>query len=496
MKLNQLYKDIPEKWIRVFLFYSFSFAFVLLNTWLVLKKDTLLGALIPVVLVIVLTAIFSYQKLIWLAVFLTPLSIPLDQLYGGLPFDMHIPTEPLLFGILLLFLISVFRGEKLGRAIALHPVSVVIYFYLAWMALTSVTSTLPVVSFKYLLAHVWYILVFFFLLTYLFKEQKNILKFIWLYTGAFIPVIIFAIVRHIGYGLYDDQAAHFVMSPFFNDHTSYGAVLAMYIPFLLGFAVADWIPRKHKIWIWGLLFFFITAEILSYSRAAWLSLIIAFGVWIIIKLKIRFRTLFITLVTALIVVFAFQEQILLKLEENSTDSSANLMDHISSMTNISTDASNLERINRWQCALAMFKEKPFFGWGPGTYAMNYAPYQLTSQRTIISTNSGDGGNAHSEYLGSLSESGLVGMLSFLLLIIMILVTGINAYSRTDDKRIKTILLASITALITYYIHGFLNNFLDTDKASVPFWGFAAIIVALDIYTRKQKKVPTQEQLEQ
>ena len=40
-------------------------------------------------------------------------------------------------------------------------------------------------------------------------------------------------------------------------------------------------------------------------------------------------------------------------------------------------------------------------------------------------------------------------------------------------------------LTTYLIHGFLNNFLDTDKASVPFWGFAAILVALDIYGKRK-----------
>jgi hypothetical protein len=36
-------------------------------------------------------------------------------------------------------------------------------------------------------------------------------------------------------------------------------------------------------------------------------------------------------------------------------------------------------------------------------------------------------------------------------------------------------------LITYYTHGVLNNYLDTDKASIPFWGFTAMIVAIDIY---------------
>jgi hypothetical protein len=37
------------------------------------------------------------------------------------------------------------------------------------------------------------------------------------------------------------------------------------------------------------------------------------------------------------------------------------------------------------------------------------------------------------------------------------------------------------------VHGFLNNFLDTDKLSVPFWGFTAMIVAIDLHSRRGKR---------
>jgi len=43
---------------------------------------------------------------------------------------------------------------------------------------------------------------------------------------------------------------------------------------------------------------------------------------------------------------------------------------------------------------------------------------------------------------------------------------------------------ALLGLVTYYVHGVMNNFLDTDKASVPFWGFTAVIVVLDLYSRK------------
>ena len=69
-------------------------------------------------------------------------------------------------------------------------------------------------------------------------------------------------------------------------------------------------------------------------------------------------------------------------------------ERIESMSNISSDASNLERLNRWNCALELFYKRPFFGWGPGTYSFVYAPFQSSKNLTIISTNFGDGGNAH------------------------------------------------------------------------------------------------------
>jgi O-antigen ligase len=151
------------------------------------------------------------------------------------------------------------------------------------------------------------------------------------------------------------------------------------------------------------------------------------------------------------------------------------------MTNISSDASNLERINRWQSALRMFEERPFWGWGPGTYQFLYAPYQRSKERTIISTNAGDMGNAHSEYIGPMAETGLLGSLTIFLIFVYSVYTGLMLHRKAKNKEIKLISLSVTLGLITYYLHGFLNNFLDSDKASVPVWGFMAILIALEIF---------------
>jgi hypothetical protein len=44
--------------------------------------------------------------------------------------------------------------------------------------------------------------------------------------------------------------------------------------------------------------------------------------------------------------------------------------------------------------------------------------------------------------------------------------------------------------ITYVVHGTLNNYLDLDKANVPFWGFMALLVAIELYHKDKSEEAT------
>ncbi len=159
-----------------------------------------------------------------------------------------------------------------------------------------------------------------------------------------------------------------------------------------------------------------------------------------------------------------------------------------SIANVTTDASNTERFNRWAAAMRMFNEKPFFGWGPGTYQFQYAPFQISTEKTIISTNFGERGNAHSEYIGPMAESGVIGLLSVLGIIATALLTAGKLIYHSPDKKTRVFAMAIALGLITYFVHGTLNNFLDTDKAAAPFWGFIAMLVAMDVSEKSSDKV--------
>ena len=162
-------------------------------------------------------------------------------------------------------------------------------------------------------------------------------------------------------------------------------------------------------------------------------------------------------------------------------------ERLESMSNVSTDASNLERLNRWNSAIELFKERPFFGWGPGTYAFVYAPYQDASDLTIISTNFGDGGNAHSEYLGPLSEQGLLGFFAIFAIVFAFFYYSGIYYIKSTINYNKGITLMIIVSLATYFSHGILNNYLDTDKASILVWGLISLFICISSSELLQKK---------
>lgn len=460
--------------------------FVIINT-ILLYKEIYYLPLLPVVLIVAWILLTSLEKSLFLIAFFVPLSIPLSTLTKNLGFDLYLPTEPLLAAVMIIFFFKYLRRQSIDIKILRHPVTLAIYFQIAWIFISSLTSTMPLVSFKFLIARLWFVVSFYLIAAEVFKNPKRIRQYLWIYVIPFSLVVTYVLIRHVGYGLNSQQAAHFVVQPFYKDHTSYGAVLAMILPVLIGMLISYKKLDQRLRFLFILLIIYFTAAILfSYTRAAWLSLIGAFGVWIIIKLRIR---LHFVLLGALIVfggLFSMRSEILMKLEKNRQASSGNLTEHVQSMSNIRNDESNLERINRWSSAIRMFKEKPVFGWGPGTYMFKYAPYQLSQQKTSISTNTGSLGNAHSEYLGPLAESGLLGMLSFLIIIFTTLVTGFRVIYNAERRFIRIMAISLVLGLITYYIHGIMNNFLDTDKASVLFWGFTAMLVSMDIFHMKKK----------
>ena len=474
---------VKYKWLLLF-----AVLFLGANSYFIIQDNYILNAL-PLFLLAVYAAVFKTEETFLFVVLLTPLSVNLEEFTEG-RMGLFIPTEPLLFGLMLLIIMVEMKKSFLPNYIWKHPIVWAVGFYLFWILFTSIPSSHPVVSLKFFLAKLWFVIPVLIFGSYVFRKKERINTFIWLYVIGMVVVMTYTLLIHASYS-FGEKEGHWVMSPFFKDHTIYGAAVALNLLLVLGL----YFSKKHNPLTQLILLVFILVNFIalyfSYTRAAWLSVVAAFIVYLLIRFKVKFKYLLMVGLSAILIIALSWDKIQIELARNDAEhTTEEFGERLQSATNVTSDASNLERLNRWSSAWEMFKERPIFGFGPGTYAMEYAPFQDPEKLTIISTNFGNMGNAHSEYLGPLAETGFIGFLSVVLLVIAIFYKGITLYLKypAEDLQYKRLILFMNLALVTYFVHGVLNNYLDTDKASVPIWGMCAAFIALEYQLNNKKGV--------
>lgn len=458
--------------------------FILLNCFALYKGFVFIPAL-SFLLIGFYFLFFKIDLVLYFLAFSTPLSILISD--DKINLGLSIPGEIIMILLMGLFFVRLFMDIIIDKKIVFHPITLAIFGYLAWLLLTSITSELPLVSFKFFLSKVWFIVSCYFMVIFLAKNNTEKWKiFMNCYLAGLAIVICYATIKLAMAG-FPKKGVHWAMSPFYNDHTAYGAAIALFIPLIIGFFVSKGKSKLAQFLLLAAIALLIIGLYFSYCRAAWLSIVFIFGIFVVLYFRIRFSWIIIGAAFLGFTFYSFSDEIMYRLGRNSQDSSANISEHLESITNISTDASNVERLNRWVSAFGMIEERPIFGWGPGTYQFIYASYQKPKYKTIITTNFGDGGNAHSEYIGPTAETGFIGLASVLILLITIIYTGLKTYFNAQKREHKILSLSATLALISYYFHGIMNNFLDTDKLSLPFWACVAIIVIINLRVSEERE---------
>src|SRR5690606_35182304 len=149
--------------------------------------DIYLLYLLPAVIVIAYLAFYRADHLIMLSAFLVPLSVTVHDLGFGV--GLNIPTEPIIILIMLVAILKLVHEGVWDWEFIRHPITLAVLFNLAWLILSGINSTMPIVSLKYIISRLWYIIVFYFFASHLFYNLKNIRRFIWLFLVSAIGVV-------------------------------------------------------------------------------------------------------------------------------------------------------------------------------------------------------------------------------------------------------------------------------------------------------------------
>lgn len=443
--------------------------------------------ILPLALMGLYFAVYHFTQFLRLLVFSIPMSVSIKDLGGG--FGASFPVEAMLGLAAILAGIMVVQGKVLRKSVLLHPLTLLIGAQVLWSIITTVTSTHTLISSKFVIARLTYLLVFYFLFANYFHRPKEIIRFLWLYLTGFVPVMLFSLIQLGGMG-FSRQFSPAMSEPFYDDHTVFGACVGLLLPTAI---LLMW-HRKELLagFRWNRLIYLamplsVMSLFLSFSRAAWLSVIAALAMRLLMRVRISFGMILFALGLVAGGVYLNQDALLDRMRANKSASGEDVLTTAASVTNVTTDESNKERVNRWASALRMHEDRPWVGFGPGTYEHKYGTYQISSEKTRISTINGDRGDAHSEYLGVLSEQGLPGLLIQFTLFLLILRTGMRVAYRNAELKERILALAITLGMVTYFLHGAVNSFLDIDKAASLFWGMASMLVVLDLLEKKRGK---------
>lgn len=453
----------------------------LLCLWLgiALNIQWLLG--IPAALLVLWLTVVDFRKVFFLMLACIPVSIEME-LPGGLGTDL--PSEPLMW---LLTLSAVWwflhNWRQIDGRFLRHPVTLALLAHLAWTTVAVANSGDFIVSFKFLLAKGWYVIVFYFLAAHILQDEKDYKNLLWWFFVPLVGTVLSILIRHAPHG-FSFKEVNYVMGPFYRNHVMYACLLAIFLPFV--WYGTYWYRRYSGAWwflVAGILLLLVGINF-AYTRAAYVALVAAVGIyWLIRRRLIKIALLAVILaLTGLILVVTNRDNWLEFAPDYEHAVSHTRFDNLLEATTKLEDISIMERVYRWVAAAYMIQDRPLAGFGPGNFYFNYQKYTVSSFKTYVSDNPERSG-IHNYYLMVTVEQGIPGLLFFLIFCMVVIFKGQQIYHRTPDASRRRVLVSALLSFMLIAMLMLMNDFVETDKIGSLFFICAAILVNADLRQR-------------
>lgn len=464
--------------------FGFILLLIIIGTTGGILTDFWILGLLPWLVIIPAIAILYPQFFFYLLFFLLPFSVEVE-FDNGLATDF--PTEPLIILIAFLSFGLLMAKKKFPSSqFILHPLTIILLFHLLWIGITTIFTSIPLVSIKFLIAKLWYILTFFIFGGVLMQNIDNYRKLIYLFSLGLIIVISIVTYNHavISFSFEDVNKA---LKPFFRNHVSYGVMLVIFLPHLWALWKSQKLGSLKRLILYIAISLTVVGVFLSYCRAAILTLCFIPLIYLVFRLRAVKPLLIAISLTAIMGVsylvwdnnyLAFQPDF------DQTQSHKNLEDHLVA-TYEGTDMSVMERLYRWVAAGNMISEHPFLGFGPGTYISHYRQHSSRLFETYVSYSDNDISTSHNYFLLLASEQGILASLIFMVLIAGFLIVGESLLHRINDNQSRIWVIAIITSQCLICINILMADLIEVDKTGALFFLNLAMLINLDLQNKKE-----------
>lgn len=444
-------------------------------------KDLPFISIIPLLIVFAYFFITDYRNVYYLLMVSLPLSI--DFTFGSL--TLSAPSEPLLItSTLIWFILFLNKRAEIKKYIS-NPLTIITLLLLILFTFNIFISRDPILSFKYLLAKIWFIAGFIFLPLLILNTEKDYKKAFWCFYIPLILTVIYTIINHALTG-FSFEEVNPSARPFYLNHVIYACTLGLALPFAI--AAIGWYKNKPsvKFILVVSIVILLFAIITSYTRTTWIS-VLAGGISILV-FKSKFLKL--SFIAASIALFFFCYQLVennnyMKYAPNFSRTVFNREDfskHMEATVELS-DVSGMERVYRWVAAINLIQHNFWLGTGNNTFYPAYKEYANPSFITYLSDNP-ERSSTHNYFLLIFCDQGVFGFLLFLILYIWAMLKTKTVYLASNDKFVKTLMTTCFATLVVFLVHLVLGDMVEVDKNGGIFLLVLAIIISNDYLTKK------------
>ena len=125
---------------------------------------------LPAAALVIGFSLHNLKALYLICIALIPFSTEVQ--FGSLGTDL--PAEPVMWLLTGLGVVYLLRNiQHIEGALLRHPITIALLFHLAWLLLTTVTSSYIGTSIKFFLAKLWYVIPFFALTTIMLRRRLD-----------------------------------------------------------------------------------------------------------------------------------------------------------------------------------------------------------------------------------------------------------------------------------------------------------------------------------
>jgi O-antigen ligase len=459
------WKNDWVRWLFTATIVAAGLAVALFNSWWPL--------LVPIGILIGIWGWYNPSVLFYLLLISLPLSVEFsfsDQL------GTDLPDEPLMLAVSVLsVLYLVYRLTPFRSRLWHHPLLISLLAWIGWMTITTMVSTTPWISFKFLLAKSWYIGAFLLAPLIWLRDRKSIRRALYC---LFVPLFLLAllsVIRHAfeGFSFISSSA---VVQPYFRNHVVYSAMLMTLVPVLF---FSRRFTQKKQLWDAAMILVLV-ALFFSYARGAWLALFVGVGAYLLLRNRLLvYGYAVILLLSILTIVWLKQGDRYLQFapDYRTTIFHSDFQDHWRA-TYQGKDVSSVERFYRWIAGVRMVEEKPLIGFGPSSFYTRYRQYTVPAYKTWVSNNP-DRSTVHNYFLLTAVEQGIPGLIIFLILFGALLFYAEKLYHRNRNKWSGKLAAGIAVIVVMLGVVNFWSDLIETDKIGSLFFLSIALLLILD-----------------